>query len=1045
MQPVARLSRRSLRPLSGASVQTIAQHLGQSHLPPAFLAPAAHTELSQRSFGTSAPASLPPPKQVANLRNARRRLGQKFDDDYRPKNDPRRSKPDDRSSTHFNKHRFDDISKSGPDDAARRRIGFRIRARRLTDRLRGASDQIARLAASRTPGSGTQMSNLIDDELEFFESEMRVLRVIIKEAEMLRDPQEAWISATRIKAPYNSAISLCLRNNRIEHAYKLYNRMKKDGIFPSFPTYTILIQGLVLSHLQTNKTDRITPEDKCYQRVQTLYQDVHEMWKSAFPIYFPASGALAKTETRSMMLSKLENATLEPNERRNLLSQQASILEVRDFPAVLTTTLGVYIRFLSHAGLQTEIDQLCDRLFPAKQLERSNTQPGEQTASEFLNTHPVGDHTTLTAFVRSLPSRIATKEQGLSLFSQVERIWSVWSKLIDLEQQHTLTSRPKPEPKPRQHTRQQQQTPTSDAADAAVQSRFVPDSISLRAMMHKLEHAPSEKTGPFVLGLLSKLFRLDLAAHDDHFLRVPGSPTTELVPVLATSAEYLAEDALSIDADRLRLELRDCVVVELLIRVLDSERVYAGQALALFNYIWLRAHEEGTCSETEPFGPSVAPFTVLSILRILAAKADPVAARNLLDAMRKASDSALGEKPDSSASRSQRRLQHRLRAKQAGEASKWVPSDAAYARTMRAILTSLIQGPSGLTVGTPDFDAWTAAKQVLQDWLAYRQSELAGNPYTGLEPIDSSIAKPARPGTRPSKWVEDHPWAVRAKNADGIIGLFLRIARGFKPHRAHVDEDEATRRAREALRLMHARLDVARFIEEQSTVVVRSATRQVEDEVTPALTAFSRSLPHLARTLRQALATADHQYAAKEDVTLWKTWRSMIPGSVEELFDEDPSPNLSSPGAAKYEVRGGRGDANRRSRREPVVAGGGVGGAGAGKPWNKLLLSRADHEELARDDADFDFDFDFDDVHASTPNRPTQSDGGHRFTSNSPALRNQSAFATHDTRSAQRRSRHMQQELDRWVSGASSSPTPVSGSPSFDRRRDQPEPVLRSK
>ncbi len=66
---------------------------------------------------------------------------------------------------------------------------------------------------------------------------------MVKSKDVLIDPDNAWKSASRIKAPYNAAIRLCFRAGRVERAMKLVNQMKKDGIFPSASTYTIVIQG----------------------------------------------------------------------------------------------------------------------------------------------------------------------------------------------------------------------------------------------------------------------------------------------------------------------------------------------------------------------------------------------------------------------------------------------------------------------------------------------------------------------------------------------------------------------------------------------------------------------------------------------------------------------------------------------------------------------------------------------------------------------------------------------------------------------------------
>ncbi len=62
---------------------------------------------------------------------------------------------------------------------------------------------------------------------------------MLKSKDVLVDPDNAWKSASRIKAPYNAAIRLCLQSLKHERAFKLLNQMKKDGIFPSAATFSV--------------------------------------------------------------------------------------------------------------------------------------------------------------------------------------------------------------------------------------------------------------------------------------------------------------------------------------------------------------------------------------------------------------------------------------------------------------------------------------------------------------------------------------------------------------------------------------------------------------------------------------------------------------------------------------------------------------------------------------------------------------------------------------------------------------------------------------
>lgn len=874
---------------------------------------------------------------------------------------------------------------------------FRLKSRELTEYINNASRNLE-MRTKKSRVSAVQIDADINKVLDHFEREMRVLRVMIKTKDVLVDPDNAWRSASRIKSPCNAALRLCLHQGRIEHASKLFNSMKKDGIFPSAATYTVLVNGLsraLTEHRNATPSDRSPQaliQRKEAQRIRELYQDIEKLWKQAFPCYFQRALVGYRPQPHDILaLDRDDFHKLSEQARRNLVSQQASINEIREHPKVLTHTIGTYLNFLRLVDLRDELTQLFDRLFPSDLIDNMakglapNASPQDKLElanrklSEWL---PLGDATTFSAFFvdkwnSPLSERVAF----------VERIWSRLVKLLDLElhERHTANQA--------QHTQhKQQRKPTVSenanrpAAGKDVEPdhlRFVPDDGLMTDIFSHLE-APSNG-GPAAdsrlgLDIASRIYGLDLDSTADGIVRVPQSDHNDGSSGLR---RYLRADAIAVDGQsRPVAELRDPTVAWCLFRIF-SQRGSGNQRIALFNYLWARgfadqqaaaSHDDSVASAASvatSFGKTLRPTLVLKVLWDLCQVGDPVGARIVLEAMKRTAEAASSNTPSTGDDTKRRspRIRQPAGHWDQSEAQEWKPSDLSYLRILRANLIALLDdyGPGGLTAtfvgehGSGDansagrehkYDAWSESKSLFAEWYDQKKSHQLWQ--SGR--VDANY-RASRYNWREGLARDAAPDALSRIHMDNMCSIFLHIAK----IRAIQQEDKGAQVAREALNLLQDKIGLEVAVKEAEKLRddVANASKKAEARIHKV-----RTIDYLSKVIDFALDTSDHSYAPKADVELWKRVRKMLPAS-----------NVSDDKAV-IEAGLNRG---RDARKQP-------GGS------NRLLLSKDDYLELEAEAAAEDED-DFE------QGEDEPSPRGYRM---------------------QRRSKHVEQELERWVRGATS-------------------------
>ncbi|KAJ1021585.1 hypothetical protein NDA16_003723 [Ustilago loliicola] len=828
---------------------------------------------------------------------------------------------------------------------------------------------------------------------------MRVLRVMIKTKDVLVDPDNAWKSASRIKAPCNAAIRLCLHHGRVERALKLFNSMKKDGIFPSAATYTVIINRLSrLIEQQIGPPSARSPEvllqSKEVQRIRDLYHDIEKFWKQAFPMYFQRGAAGARPQSNDIMaLDRDGFDKLTEQACRNLISQQASVKEIREHPKVFTHTIGAYLHFLRLVGTRDELTQLFDRLFPSTLIDTMakglapNASPQDKlelanrNLSEWL---PLGDVSTFSAFFFEKwesphSERVAT----------VERIWSRLSKLMDLElhERRTTTqgaSRQYKQPKP---PASKDENPIAAGQHAeSDQPRFVPDDQLMIDIFNHLQ--PPTNAGPapdlrLGLDIVSKVYGLDLESTADGIVRAHQSEQSDVSSGLR---RYFTADANAIDGRAQPVAiLRDSTVAMSLSRMLFG-RELRNQRIALFNYLWAqgfadqqaaKSHDDAVgsaISDATTFGKTLRPTFVLNVLWDLCEAGDPVGARIILEAMKRTAQAASSGSPSTqdATNRRARRTRQATGHSDQNDAQDWKPSILSYLRVMRANLTALLKGPGGLTatiVGengshTTDsavkehgYDAWTEAKSLFAEWCDQKKFD-SGSRQTSSRWASSEVHadhQDSRTGRKNGAARGDLPDALNRIHMDNMRSLFLHTAKICAVQQA----DKGAEVAREALNLVNDKIGLE--------VLVKEAEKLRDDVAIASKKAKARihkvrTLDYLSKIIDLALDTSDHSFAPKADVELWKGVRKMLPAS--------------SVPADKADFKGGR-DARKQ-----------LGGS------NRLLLSKDDYREL-----EAEAEAEAEDEEDSEQGEDEQSPRGlYRM---------------------QRRSRHVEQELERWVRGAS--------------------------
>ncbi|TKY88250.1 hypothetical protein EX895_002960 [Sporisorium graminicola] len=865
---------------------------------------------------------------------------------------------------------------------------FRLRAKALVEHLQSTIRDISGPSAKSSSASLAQSDAAVSKALSHFEAEMKALRVMVKSKDVLVDPDNAWKSASRIKTPCNAAIRLCLQTGKYERAFKLLNQMKKDGIFPNAATYNVIINGLtralvVQTHSASASSQRHTQdllERKEVQRIRDVYQDLEKLWKQAFPRYFHRTGAPSPKE--ALVLDKDDFHTLTEQARRNLVSQQASIHEAREFPKVLTNALGAYANFLRYVDAKEELGRLFDRLFPTALLDsmakglapdaspQDKLESINRKLSEWL---PLGDKTTFSVFLMAV-----NETPGTDRLAMVTRIWTRLATLLDLERHELLSASSFVDKKRKSDSKRARASDGAHIESDAL--RFVPDDQFMVDLLNRLKILP-DADAALELGLglsvLSKVYGLDLEASAENIVRDPQMSE----PVEAFGPEhYLRKDVNAMDRVSAPVaQLRDPNVTSCIFRLLLNAGAWE-MYIALFNYLWARNHAEqisaglqtdnvtAMLSDTAVFGSTLRPALAMRVLWYLAKIGDPAGARVMIEAMKRAAEGAsmrrfeTQEEGDKRGSRRSAKPQED-QSERHSSALEWKPADICYARALRANLTAAIKGPQGLTAAkfksgdggqgsSPDsaefanlgtYDVWTEAKSLFAEWSDLRD---AGN---------SSSNRSTR---------RDKHDDLSRVHADTMRSLLLHIARVC----ASQQGDQGAEVAREALRILHERVGLEQLVEETKQLEKDAApsTRSNSSKEATAVRFSSYTPAYLSKVIALALDTSDQSFAPKAEVELWKQVKKTIPAaSASDETEARP--------------------AERQRSRD--VRGRHAGG-------NRLLLSKDDYLELEAEGEEDGEELEL----AEESSGRRRGDGSYRM---------------------QRRSRHVEQEIERWVRGAS--------------------------
>ena len=963
-------------------------------LPPAFLAPrvrARSFSLQSSCLATASPTKTSSNNAAQNLRGTLRRLGQSSkwgskppassgDAALRKATATATASPFKRSSSPRKRAATD---RPRPSDHRRdQNHGFRLRAKALLDDLHNAIRD--RGDPKKTSlASAAQNDAAVAKALFHFENEMKALRVMIKSKDVLVDPDNAWKSASRIKAPYNAAIRLCMQAGKYERAHKLLSQMKKDGIFPNAATYSVVINGLVRclamqTHSATSeRNSNGLLERKEVQRIREVYQDLENLWKQAFPRYFQRTATPRPKD--ALILDKDDFHNMTDQARRNLVSQQASIHEAREFPKVLTNAIGAYTSFLRYIDSKEEIDRLFERIFPSCLLDSMakglmpNASPQDklETANRKLSVWlPLGDKTIFSGFLTTVK-----ETEDANRFDMVERTWTRLEQLMDLERYEMLYSS--------SHVDRKRKTNANNATEGAStnsdEARFVPDDQLMVDLFNRLQAQPdTDPTRELRLGLsiLSKVYGLDLESTADNIIRDPQ------LPGKAQAFEfdhYLRRDSSAIDGLGAPVaELRDPTIASTVFRFLDSAEAWP-MSVALFNYLWARGHAENTnagleagtvttmASDTTVFGNSLRPAFAMRVLWYLARLGDPLGARVLLDAMKRASAVASERRfgmQNGANGRARRAKPDARRSDRTSSALEWQPADICYTRALRANLAAVLKEPQGLTAATlkdagaastssvssknvvqDKYDAWTEAKSLFAEWSDFQDAQ-------GSRTRTTRSLHRTEQGFRHDNLSRIH--------IDTMRSLLLNIAHVYATQQG----DQGVEVARDALRILEGRVGLERLVEEGKQLQDDMEHASKEEAALRGRKLYT--LGFLSKIINLSLDTSQQSFAPKADVELWKRVKRMLPAS--SASDDSETRNFSQ--QRSQEVRGRR-----------------TGGS-------RLLLSKDDYLELESgaeaDDEEEAFD---------------QADEG--FSPRGGSYR------------MQRRSRHVEQELERWVRGAS--------------------------
>ncbi|ETS65261.1 hypothetical protein PaG_00335 [Moesziomyces aphidis] len=1016
-RPIYRLAR-----AGGASTAAV---VSTPMLPPAFLAPAAFTQ----AFSTQSPARAVAPRSQSrsqsngptvssahNLKAVLRRLGksnkwsetapdQSLDSPRgRQERESRsvvkhpggkarepRSSVKQSGGKHAGAVARSDRPRRSDDGERSTQLGFRLRAKKLLDHL---------AAADRAIGEAARPGTDVNAALDHFDNEMRALRVMVKSKDVLIDPDNAWKSASRIKAPYNAAIRLCFRAGRVERAIKLVNQMKKDGIFPSASTYTIVIQGLSRMHprhhLSSAAGDSVENEtalQNLTQRAEQAFEELEKLWQQAFPQYFQR-GSGAPPFKSILTIDEDSFHKLSDQARRNLVSQQSSVHEAQQFPRLLTNAINSYLNFLRCIGRSQDQIKILDRLFPSALIERlarglapdASSQDKLELANRKLSDClPLGHVSTFTPIL--ILHRDTRDREHQAVF---KRIWTLCLQLMEIERQQATMHTPQADP-PRRSRSKADAAEVSEAASRTSEFRFRPDDRLVSDFFIRTSNSSevdAKSNMRLGLSILARVYGLDLESTADGIVRDPQS--SSFSDSFGPARYLLSHDDIEQGCDRGFAELKDGRTAGSVLRGLAVAQPWQ-HFVALFNYLWSRAHSEDhggseqrdalldATADKPVFGDLLQASNALRLLWVLGDAGDPVGARVILRGMKRAAAQQAGPSRRRSGDR-------RARPSDSSEeeVQDWEPADLSYVRVMRAIMVATQRRPAGLTAAIvkeaaapephadvashaskPSYDPWTEAKTLLVEFSARKanggsvraKSQAAGHEFGTDGRGDTASRRQLEAPERAPEW-------MARIHLNAMVSFFLNIAHVCAAK--HANQGDLI--AREALTLLEEKFGLEELVR---------ATRKLQNEMNATVAdgeASAKTLParrlgllnNLGKVTALALDASNHSFAPKADVETWKGVRKLL--STMSVFEESDA----RPSAPVGKMRGG-------------LAG------------NHLLLSKDDYLELEGEADSEEFE------------KQAFGEGD-----------SQGRYGARGSQRTQRRSRHVEQELQRWVRGASS-------------------------
>ncbi|KAN0062839.1 hypothetical protein ACQY0O_004660 [Thecaphora frezii] len=365
-------------------------------------------------------------------RNAKRRLGEKWDPDFKYKTEPpkdeligwrkRREKRLTILQERLRKSAELTASKTGEpvkvEDYSLEH-SFRQRSRSLTMELKRRIEQIKTLDPQAA-------SELFEESQAYLKKEMKVLKVLLR----TKDPKgggynAATVNIARIRAPWNSLIVLATTAGKLEAGLHALNTMSKYGFHANASSYTAALNGIYKKQCEkhAHKVERseplFKPESKNLQRARELFKDFELLWKQAIPQFFGKLHGVPY-KTRAQMERELNEDEGRDTRRLRMLSHQSAILEMRERPNVMTSTINVYLRILLAAKQDDEAWELFRRICPA---------PG----SAGTRVAPLADRATFTTMLSAIPSPHPegdSAEASAARFKQLQEIWKRWEGCI---------------------------------------------------------------------------------------------------------------------------------------------------------------------------------------------------------------------------------------------------------------------------------------------------------------------------------------------------------------------------------------------------------------------------------------------------------------------------------------------------------------------------------------------------------------------------------------------------------------------------------------